>query len=59
MFQYPLRVLGCEKIADTLSDPVFWLFQYPLRVLGCEKNTSGKQNGPLTNVSVPSAGSWL
>ncbi len=37
MFQYPLRVLGCEKTNVTIGDAVYVKFQYPLRVLGCEK----------------------
>ncbi len=36
-FQYPLRVLGCEKIGNVGAVITPTLFQYPLRVLGCEK----------------------
>ncbi len=37
MFQYPLRVLGCEKHASYRLNSDIVTFQYPLRVLGCEK----------------------
>ncbi len=37
MFQYPLRVLGCEKFVTPISWGTPVEFQYPLRVLGCEK----------------------
>ncbi len=36
MFQYPLRVLGCEKQMQRLWLARASAFQYPLRVLGCE-----------------------
>ncbi len=36
-FQYPLRVLGCEKESRTWDRAHRNVFQYPLRVLGCEK----------------------
>ncbi len=36
-FQYPLRVLGCEKFEGYIDRITYYVFQYPLRVLGCEK----------------------
>ncbi len=58
-FQYPLRVLGCEKNRIGKGHNDFEVFQYPLRVLGCEKLVLGNTISYLPDVSVPSAGSWL
>ncbi len=57
-FQYPLRVLGCEKLRR-IDPATIHQFQYPLRVLGCEKVSYRVVAIVSRGVSVPSAGSWL
>ncbi len=45
-FQYPLRVLGCEKTTLEAGTLISVTFQYPLRVLGCEKCERSAANCP-------------